>query len=179
MTEAARMLDAWDSFYVILGSAAGALIGLQFVVMTLIASLRTRTSRESIAAFGTPTVVHLTGTLLVSALLSVPWPSLPPASAALGACGLGGVLYSVVVVRRARRQTVYTPVWQDWLWYALLPGTAYATLALAAPFLRAGHDRAPFVVAASALALLLIGIHNAWDTVTHMIASSAVRDRDG
>jgi hypothetical protein len=27
----------WDSFYVIVGSAAGALIGLQFVVMTLIA----------------------------------------------------------------------------------------------------------------------------------------------
>ncbi|PYR18792.1 MAG: hypothetical protein DMF98_25350 [Acidobacteria bacterium] len=27
----------WDSFYVIVGSAAGALIGLQFVVLTLIA----------------------------------------------------------------------------------------------------------------------------------------------
>ena len=30
-------LAGWDSFYVIVGSAAGALIGLQFVVMTLIA----------------------------------------------------------------------------------------------------------------------------------------------
>ena len=30
-------LNAWDNFYVIVGSAAGALIGLQFVVMTLIA----------------------------------------------------------------------------------------------------------------------------------------------
>ena len=30
-------LAEWDSFYVILGSAAGALIGLQFVAMTLIA----------------------------------------------------------------------------------------------------------------------------------------------
>jgi hypothetical protein len=28
-------LAAWDSFYVIVGSAAGALIGLQFVVVTL------------------------------------------------------------------------------------------------------------------------------------------------
>ncbi len=27
-------LNAWDSFYVVIGSAAGALIGLQFVVMT-------------------------------------------------------------------------------------------------------------------------------------------------
>ena len=31
-------LGAWDSFYVIVGSAAGALIGLQFVVMTLVAA---------------------------------------------------------------------------------------------------------------------------------------------
>ena len=30
-------LSAWDSFYVIVGSAAGALVGLQFAVMTLIA----------------------------------------------------------------------------------------------------------------------------------------------
>ena len=30
-------LAQWESFYVIIGSAAGALIGLQFVVMTLIA----------------------------------------------------------------------------------------------------------------------------------------------
>jgi len=29
-----RELAEWDSFYVIVGSAAGALIGLQFVVMT-------------------------------------------------------------------------------------------------------------------------------------------------
>jgi hypothetical protein len=33
-------LAAWDSFYVIVGSAAGALIGLQFVVMTLIVDRR-------------------------------------------------------------------------------------------------------------------------------------------
>jgi hypothetical protein len=31
-------LTEWDSFHVIVGSAAGALIGLQFVVMTLIAA---------------------------------------------------------------------------------------------------------------------------------------------
>ena len=30
-------LNEWDSFYVIVGSVAGALIGLQFVMLTLIA----------------------------------------------------------------------------------------------------------------------------------------------
>jgi hypothetical protein len=30
-------MSSWENFYVIVGSSAGALIGLQFVVMTLIA----------------------------------------------------------------------------------------------------------------------------------------------
>ena len=32
-----KELAEWDSFYLIVGGAAGALIGLQFVVMTLLA----------------------------------------------------------------------------------------------------------------------------------------------
>jgi hypothetical protein len=32
-------LAGWENFYVIVGSSAGALIGLQFVVITLIADL--------------------------------------------------------------------------------------------------------------------------------------------
>jgi hypothetical protein len=46
-------LDAWDSFYVIIGSAAGALIGVTLVAEKL--SLR---ATEAGAAFATPTIVH-------------------------------------------------------------------------------------------------------------------------
>jgi hypothetical protein len=45
-------LVEWDSFYVIVGSAAGALIGLQFVVITLIAQKPTSPALEGGAAFG-------------------------------------------------------------------------------------------------------------------------------
>jgi len=51
-------LAEWDSFYVILGSAAGALIGLQFVVMTLIAQRPPLRAAEAAPAFLTPTIVH-------------------------------------------------------------------------------------------------------------------------
>jgi len=57
-------LAQWDSFYVIVGSAAGALIGLQFVVMTLIAERPALRAAEGGAAFATPTIVHL-GTALL------------------------------------------------------------------------------------------------------------------
>ena len=65
-------LTEWDSFYVIVGSAAGALIGLQFVVMTLIAE-RPKPAAEAGAAFGTPTIVHFSIALLLSAVLRAPW----------------------------------------------------------------------------------------------------------
>ena len=48
----------WESFYVIVGAAAGALIGLQFVVMTLIAERPHLAAPEAGAAFvtGNPAV---------------------------------------------------------------------------------------------------------------------------
>ncbi|MGE5177945.1 MAG: hypothetical protein ACM3PF_02505 [Bacteroidota bacterium] len=58
-------LNGWENFYVVVGSSAGALIGLQFVVITLIAE-RTRASMQQVAAFGSPTVVHFCAALLLS-----------------------------------------------------------------------------------------------------------------
>ena len=56
---ASQQLAPWQSFYVIVGSSAAALIGVQFVVMALIANRRTRATAEAIRAFATPNVVHL------------------------------------------------------------------------------------------------------------------------
>ena len=169
-------MSEWESFYVIVGSSGGALIGLQFVVMTLIAERRDRATPGTLGAFGTPTVVHFAGALVVSALMSAPWPSLVALSVVIGLCGAGGFVYGAIVIRRARSQTGYTPVWQDWVWHALLPSSAYAALALAAVVLRANRSFALFVIGAATLGLLLVGIHNAWDTVTYLVISSAHGD---
>jgi hypothetical protein len=166
---ASSQLSAWQSFYVIVGSSGGALIGVQFVVITLIAGMRRRTTADEVGAFGTPTVVHFAGALLVSAIMSAPWASLFPPSVALAASGLAGFVYGGVVIHRARRQTGYRPVWQDWLWYASLPCGTYGALALAALVLRTRTQLALAVIAAAALGLLLIGIHNAWDSVQHVV----------
>jgi hypothetical protein len=175
MTEVADPgLASWESFYVIVGSSGAALIGLQFVVITLIAGMRRRATVDTINAFGTPTVVNLGGAVLVSAVMSAPWPSLLPVSASLALCGLAGLAYFLIVIRRARRQTYYQPVGEDWLWYVILPSCIYAALALTALFLRTATRIALFVVGAAALGLLFIGIRNAWDTVIHMVAHPEV-----
>jgi hypothetical protein len=166
------LLSGWDNFYVIVGSSGAALIGLQFVVIALIKDTRARSTSGTVSAFGTPTVVHLGGALVVSAIMSAPWGSLAGPSMALGICGLVGVLYSIRTTRAATRQTGYTPVLEDWLWHMILPGLAYLALAIAGVLLRADTHRALFAIAGAALGLLLVAIHNAWDTVTYIVLNA-------
>jgi hypothetical protein len=56
-----------------------------------------------------------------------------------------------------------------------LPCAVYGALAVTAFLLRTYPRNALFGIAAAALGLLMIGIHNAWDTVTHLVVS----ERDG
>jgi hypothetical protein len=170
MTELGHPLAAWESFYVIVGTSGAALIGMQFIVMTLIAARHQRPPSDAVDAFSTPTVVHLGGALLISAVMSAPWPSLSSAAATLVIGGLAGLAYCGVVIRRARHQRDYKPVWQDWLWYAFWPSTTYAVLTIAGMALRThAEESALFAIGGSSLALLFIGIHNAWDSVRHVV----------
>jgi uncharacterized membrane protein len=85
----------------------------------------------------------------------------------LGLIGLGGLIYVIMVVRRLRTQTEYTPVFEDWLFHVLLPFAAYLTLTVSA-FAAPSHIReALFGIGAAALLLLFDGIHNAWDGVAY------------
>ncbi|HEX8890712.1 MAG TPA: hypothetical protein VF779_16300 [Pyrinomonadaceae bacterium] len=164
------LLDGWENFYVIVGSSAGALIGLQFVVITLISGRPVeRGEAQASDAFSTPSVVHFAVVLLLSAVVSAPWDGIGTIAVLWGLVGLGGVIYTLVVARRMRRQTVYRPVFEDWLFHVLIPCAAYAMLAGSAFAARSFARTALFIVGAAALLLLFIGIHNAWDTVTHLV----------
>jgi hypothetical protein len=162
----------WDSFYVIVGSAAGALIGLQFVVMTLIAEKPVRDMQRAGAAFATPTIVHFSAVLLVSALMRVPWPGALFAAIAWGLTGACGLLYTALVGRRMVRQTAYRPAFEDWLFHLVLPLTSYALLGAASYEAGAHMLVALFAVAGYALLLLFVGIHNAWDAVAYHVFSN-------
>jgi hypothetical protein len=163
-------LTEWGNFYVIVGSSAGALIGLQFVVMTLIAGRSVdRGDARAGDAFSTPSVVHFGVVLLLSALISAPWYGIGAVALVWGVVGLGGIAYAVIVARRMRAQTAYRPVFEDWLFHVLLPLAAYAMLAGSAFAARSHARPVLFFVGATALLLLFVGIHNAWDTVTHLV----------
>ena len=152
-----------------MGAAAGALIGLQFVVITLIAERPPLHAADAGAAFATPTVVHFGAALLLSALVRAPWHSIAPAAALWGLVGLSGAVYSVVVARRMRVQGAYRPEFEDWLFHALLPLATYALLALSALAAPSHAGEALFGVGTATLLLLFIGIHNAWDAVAYHV----------
>jgi hypothetical protein len=163
-------LAGWENFYVIVGSSAGALIGLQFVVLTLIAeNAMVRDVERASSAFSTPTIVHFGAVLLLSAVISAPWQGTGAVAVLWGVLGLSGSVYEIAVFRRMRTQTAYKPVFEDWLFHGLLPFAAYATLAGAA-FAAGSHAGAAlFAIAGAALLLLFVGIHNAWDAVTYHV----------
>jgi hypothetical protein len=162
-------LSSWESFYVIVGSSGAALTGLQFVMIALIADSQRRSSLAEINAFGTPTVVHFCTALIVAAILSAPWHTLAFVGILLGAIGVAGIGYVALVLRRARMQTGYKPVWEDWLWHAILPLAAYFAFTISGAVLSSHTAGALFTVGAMSLLLLLIGIHNAWDAATYIV----------
>lgn len=163
-------LDGWENFYVIIGSSAGALIGLQFVVMTLIAEMpAARGNSEAGDAFGTPNVVHFAVALLTSALIVAPWRGIGCVAVLWGLVGGGGMAYAAVTAWRMRSQKIYRAVFEDWLCHAVLPFAAYAAFTGSA-CVASAHARASlFILGGATLLLLFIGIHNAWDTVTYHV----------
>lgn len=158
---------AWESFYVIVGSSAAALTGLQFVVMVLGAEASV-IKGTTIRAFASPTIVHFCGVLLVSALLSAPWPTVMGAAVCLAISGLSGLLYLAIVLGHVRRQSDYEPELEDWLCHFALPFVGYSAVVAAAVALLNHSAAALFIMAGAVLLLLFVGIHNAWDAVTYI-----------
>ena len=171
-----QAVAGWDTFYVIIGSSAAALTGLMFVVITLTAEVRFGVTERNngLDAFASPTVLHFCLVLLLAAVLTSPMHTATSLGVSLAVVALFGLGYMVPVLLRMRRVKSYVPVAEDWIWHLVLPLAAYLTIGTCSLFLWRGRANSLYFVAASALLLLYIGIHNAWDTATWM----AVHGRD-
>lgn len=164
-------LTEWSNFYVIIGTTAGALTGLTFVVITL--SGGTGSGADSAAtrltglrAFITPTAVHFGSALWLSALLCIPRHTALSAAICIGATSVAGIIYTVRVLSLMDAiRAEYHPFLADWIWNFVLPALAYLSLLAAALLITPYPQQALDVVAIATLLLLTIGIHNAWDVV--------------
>jgi hypothetical protein len=164
-----RMFEGWADFYVLIGTAAGALIGLLFVVATLTSGRDAASAARGARLYMTPTVFHFGLVLLISAVALMPAVGTAAASAVVAACAAAGLLYTAVVAVQIRLGKVPEPThWSDFWWYGAAPVAIYLALAAAAVMIWVVPVDAPDTVAAALIALLLTGIRNAWDLVTFL-----------
>jgi hypothetical protein len=164
----ASLLTGWENFYVIVGSSAGGLTGITFVVIALIRDVQ-RVRPTGVRAFLTPTIVHFGGVLALAAFVSMPHQSVTSLSIGFGIAGLAGLIYSGVVAANMRRQGgVYVPVHEDWIWNVALPAVVYGALLVMGFLIWRRPLQALYGVGAASLVLLFIGIRNAWDLAVWM-----------
>jgi hypothetical protein len=157
-------LQEWRDFYVMIGTASGALVGATFVVATLAGNIEKR--KIGMRGFITPTTVHLGSVLVGSAILTVPTLGALLLAALLGVGALGGVVYGVIVYSRITQLKID---WIDRCWYGILPILAYLLIGVAAWLVFAALGPGLELVALALVLLLIAGMRNAWDMATFMI----------
>jgi hypothetical protein len=161
------MFEGWDDFYLLIGSAGAALIGLLFVVVTLTNGTDRTQAARSQRLFMTPNVVHFGVVLLTSAAAMAPGLPFLAEAAIIGGAGLVGLVYGAwVALHLFKGDRVAVPDWSDPWWYGVAPAVVYAALVASALGVAAGWRGAVYAVAGVVTGLLIIGIRNAWDLVT-------------
>ena len=171
-------LGAWTTLYTIAGSSAAALVGLMFVVVTLVGDAQRRIKDQGlgVSVFSTPTVIHLTVVLSVSLGFVAPWGSLTGPAVLLGLAGIVGALYVAIGLVNMRRLEEYESDAEDWAWFNIIPLLTYVAMIIAAILLLSRPEFALFLTAGCILALLVIGIRNSWDVVTYLTVTAASED---
>jgi len=168
--EVAHTLEGWGEFYVIVGAAAAALTGLMFVVIALRAEgVRSTRSVDRFEAYATPTLVTFSTVLVIAALATVPEHSDTSLAVCLLLSGIAGLIYTCYNTRQVQGQQGYEYM-SDWAWRHVAPGIDYVALFVAGVVVWLNDALALYLVGATAVVMLFIGVHNAWDTAVWIAA---------
>lgn len=168
----APLFSAWHEFFALIGAAAATLIGAMFVVVSIGMGILSRDRFRAIGAFLSATVIHLTAVLLGSALTLVPGLDWWGFGVAAGLAGIAGLVYAANIIRGFGEHP-HTGL-DDWFWYAICPPVCYAALLAAGIMALRGAAASRDLFAAVVVALLLLGIRNAWDMIVFLVT----RNRD-
>ena len=173
------MLNEWHEFYMLLGTAAAALVALLFVAVSVGAAVMTGERTGGTRTFMTPVVFHYSNIMFLSLVVLVPgltprllgWVLLVAAIASLG--------YSFFTIVRVFRSNMADL--SDRLAYGSAPVATYAAGIVSACLLLDGHAESGLnVLGGAALLLLLVNIRNAWDLMISLAQRTAdeARRRD-
>lgn len=163
------MPEAWETFYLMVGSSAGALIGLLFVVITLTGEIDPAKATIAQRTFMSPTVFHFVTVLIISCAAVVTVLPAPAMALSIAVPAVIGTLNSLAALLRLSSGKLAAPHWTDYIYYGVLPTIGHLWLLLAAWAVWQGVTWAAYSVALGAMALLLLGIRDAWDLATWLV----------
>ena len=155
-------LERWHDCFIVLGAAAGTLIGAMFVVVSIASGL-VRGSELSSRIFVTPTIVHLAVTLIGCAFTLVPSLSRLSFGAIPGVAGIVFFGYAARNMFHIRHRQALD--WSDHLWYGICPLLAYLLMIVGAILELEAISGAVEILAVALVLLVVGGIRNAWDLI--------------
>ena len=159
------MFDHWGEFFLLAGSAAAVLIGLIFVVISLMQDRSRSTVLAGAKLYMGPIVLGVSFALVLSAAALTPGidrSSFAAVAAIVAAWGLVRGLMSTVGIRKLGKDVHWTDLW----FYGVLPSVLYLALGLDALAFAQAWPCAHYGLAVLTTALLLLAIRNEWDLIT-------------
>jgi hypothetical protein len=160
------MLEHWHDFYLLVGTAASALLALLFVAVSIGAGVLSRDRSGPTRTYMSPVAFHFTAVLFISAVALVPVHTQTSLSLLLGGSAGIGALYAAFVTRRLLSDGIADV--PDRLAYGLSPLIGYAAILAAAVLFYRGAERAMEILPCGVMVLLIINVRNAWDLLLSM-----------
>jgi hypothetical protein len=158
------MFEHWGEFYLLVGSAAAVLIGLIFVVITLMHDRPRSSVLAGAKLYMGPIVLGVSFALVLSAAALTPGIDRPSFSAIAGIVALWGLVRGVISISGiSKLKDVH---WTDIWFYGVIPTALYLLLGAAALAFWFDTRGAQYDVAAVITGLLLLAIRNEWDLIT-------------
>jgi len=159
-----KVFEGWHEFYLMAGGAAAVLIGLIFVVISLMQDRPRSQVLAGTRLYMGPIVLGVSFVLALSAAALTPGITLhqfASVTAVVAVWGLARAVYSTVGIGRLK-EVHWTDVW----FYGVFPVAIYLAIGVVAAALWAGCWWAQKALAAMITLALLLAIRNEWDLIT-------------
>ena len=163
------MFCDWSEFYLLAGSAAAVLIGLVFVVVTLMQDRPRSSVLYGSKLYMGPVVLHMSFVLVLSGIALTPGAGTRCYALSSGTIALWGFArgaYSAIGLRRLMTPENTEVHWTDIWYYGVIPAALYVALGVVAVAFWTGATWAAYGVAAVIIGLILLSIRNEYDLVT-------------
>lgn len=165
-------LHSWQNFYFMTGGAAGGLLGLMFVALSLAANFIDEDTPNDMKAFVTPSVFYFVSALLLSCAMLVPDYTPLGLTVILSIGSIIGAIKTLTYMRHVIRAILKNGNFNltDWLSQVILPIAAYGLILLAAVCLLMNQPSLTFAgLWLANIALLVAAIGNTWNLVVWVV----------